>query len=120
MWDGVSVEAVRAKSLALTRLVIDFADRELAAFGVEVVTPRAEDARGSQVALRLDHAYEVCQALIARRVVGDFRAPDMLRLGLAPLYLTFADVWDAMAELRDVLATGTWSAPEFAERATVT
>ena len=120
VWRDVDMTAVRAKSLALSQLVIDFADRGLAGFGVEVVTPRAPAARGSQVALRMPHAYEVCRALIARRVVGDFRAPDLLRLGLAPLYLSFTDVWDAMTELDEVLATGAWSAPEFAGRATVT
>lgn len=120
VWDGVDLALVRAKSLALTQLVIDFADRELAGFGVEVVTPRPPARRGSQVALRLPHAYEVCQALIGRGVVGDFRSPDVLRLGFAPLYLRHAEVWDAMTELADVLATRAWAAPEFSRRATVT
>jgi kynureninase len=97
---------VRAKSLALTGMVIEFADRLLAEFGVCVATPREHHRRGSQVALRMPSAYEVAQALIARGVVGDFRAPDILRLGFAPLYLTFNQVWDAMEQLRDVLATG--------------
>ena len=66
VWDNVSLDAVRAKSLALTDLVIAFADRELAGHGVEVVTPRDHERRGSQVSLRMPHAYEVCQALIAR------------------------------------------------------
>ena len=68
-----------------------------------MVTPRSPDRRGSQVALRLPAAYEVCQALIARGVIGDFRAPDLLRLGVAPLYLRYTDVWDAMEILREVL-----------------
>ena len=101
VWDGVDWPTLRAKSLALTDLMIDFADRSAA--GCEVVTPREPERRGSQVALRLPHAYEVCQALIARGVIGDFRAPDLLRLGVAPLYLRFAHVWDAMEILRDVL-----------------
>ena len=68
----------------------------------------------------MPHAYEVCQALIARQVIGDFRAPDLLRLGFTPLYLSHVEVWDAMAELADVLATGAWRDPAYAVRATVT
>ena len=119
-FDEVSMDAIRAKSWALAELVIGFADRDLAAHGVEVVTPRDPARRGSQVALRMPHAYQVCQALIARRVIGDFRAPDLLRLGLTPLYLGYVDVWDAMTELADVLATEAWADPSFAVRATVT
>jgi kynureninase len=109
---------LRAKSLALTELVMSYADARLAE--VSVATPREASRRGSQVALRLDHAYEVCQALIARGVIGDFRAPDLLRLGFAPLYLTFTEVWDAMEILRGVLVDEEWRDPAYAVRATVT
>jgi kynureninase len=115
VWDAVSLEAVRAKSLALTDLMIAFADRSLPT--VEVVTPRPHERRGSQLALRLPDAYEVCQALIAHRVIGDFRAPDLLRLGIAPLYLTYTQVWDAMEVLRDVLDTGAYRDPRYARGA---
>ena len=116
----VPMEAVRAKSLALTELTIAFADRELAEHGVDVVTPRDPARRGSQVSLRMPHAYEVSQALIARGVIGDFRAPDLLRLGFTPLYLAYVDVWEAMTELADILATEAWADPSYAVRATVT
>ena len=119
-FDGVDLADLRAKSLALSQLVIDFADRELSRFGVGTVTPSQADRRGSHVALRLPHAYQVCQALIARGVVGDFRAPDMLRLGLAPLYLRHVDVWDAMTHLRAVLADEEFTDPRFEIRAAVT
>jgi kynureninase len=114
VWDGVGLAAVRAKSLALTDLVIGYAERHLAGFGVEPVTPREHERRGSQVALRMPHAYEVTQALIARGVVGDFRAPDLLRLGFAPLYLSFAEVWGAMELLGDVLASAAYRDPAYA------
>jgi kynureninase len=114
VWDGVDLGALRAKSLALTDLVIGYADERLAEFGVDVATPREHDRRGSQVALRMPAAYEVTQALIARGVIGDFRAPDMLRLGFAALYLSYAAVWDAMDALREVLATGAHADPAFA------
>jgi kynureninase len=111
-YDGVDMAAVRTKSLALTQLVMDYA-RGLA--GVTVVTP---PNRGSQVALAMEHAYEVTQALIARGVIGDFRAPDILRLGFAPLYLSYTEVWDAMDTLRDVLETTAYLDPQFARGST--
>lgn len=112
VFDELSMADVRAKSLALTDLVICYADAFLS--DVELVTPREPGRRGGQVSLRHPHAYEVVQALIARGVIGDFRAPDIIRLGFAPLYLRFADVWDAMAELRDVLESHAYDDPRFA------
>ncbi len=111
VWDGLDILDVRAKSLALTDLVIGFAASELPE--IEVVTPREHARRASQVALRLPHAYEVTQALIARGVIGDFRAPDMLRLGFTPLYLSYAQVWAAMQLLRAVLAEEAWRDPAY-------
>jgi kynureninase len=116
VFDGVSLFELRQKSLALTALVLGYAD----ALGVPSVTPRDPGRRGSQVSLQLPFAYEVTQALIARGVVGDFRAPDLLRLGFAPLYLSYTQVWDAMDALRSVLETEAWRDPAFATRAAVT
>jgi kynureninase len=111
VFDDVSIDDIRAKSLRLTRLVME---RARTIEGVTVVTPAD---RGSQVALRMPHAYEITQALIARGVIGDFRAPDLLRLGVAPLYLTYTEVWDAMETLRDVLASGAFRDPAYARGA---
>jgi len=72
------------------------------------------------VSFAFDSAWPVCQALIARGVIGDFRAPDILRFGFAPLYIRFADVWDAAEALATVLATGEWLEARFAERSAVT
>jgi kynureninase len=119
VFDDLDMSDVRAKSLALTEEVIGYADAYLP--DVEVLTPREPERRGGQVSLRHPRAYEVAQALIARGVIGDFRAPDIIRLGFAPLYLRFADVWDAMNELRDVLESGAYEDPRFARgAATVT
>jgi kynureninase len=120
VFDAVDLKAVRSKSLALTDLVIGYAEHRLARFGVEVVTPRAAERRGSQVSLRMPQAYEVCQALIERGVIGDFRAPDLLRLGFTPLYLRHVDVFDAMSVLAQVLADGSYRDARFAERGAVT
>ncbi|HSN31998.1 MAG TPA: kynureninase, partial [Ideonella sp.] len=113
--------ALRAKSLALTDLLIDLVEQRCAGHGLALVTPRAHAERGSQVCLaRADGGYAIVQALIARRVVGDFRSPDILRFGVAPLYTRFVDVWDAVEQLRQVLDSAEWRDPRFARRAAVT
>jgi kynureninase len=114
VWDGVALSDVRAKSLALTEMVMAFVDTRLAPYGVDVVTPRSHHRRGSQVSLRVSHAFELSRALVARGVTGDFRTPDVLRLGMAPLYLRYVDVWEAMEVLADVLAGDAHLDPAFA------
>ncbi|MEV5988285.1 kynureninase [Streptomyces sp. NPDC052051] len=92
VWDGVSIEAVRAKSLALTDFFLECVSAYVPEGAVESLTPAAHAERGSQVALRCADAGEVMKRLIAGGVVGDFRPPDVLRFGFTPLYLGFADV----------------------------
>ncbi|MDE2147867.1 MAG: kynureninase [Burkholderiales bacterium] len=116
--------ALRAKSLALTRLFIERAARLAPALAL--ATPLEEARRGAQVSLsHPEIGWPVMQALIARGVVGDFRAgapgqPDILRFGFAPLYTRFVDAWDAAAHLGQVLAHEEWRRPEFARRQAVT
>ncbi|MCX9157992.1 kynureninase [Niveibacterium sp. 24ML] len=112
--------ALRAKSLALTELFIERVEARCAGKGLTLVTPREAARRGSQVSFAFDSAWPVCQALIARGVIGDFRAPDILRFGFAPLYIRFTDVWDAAEALAAVLETGEWLEARFAERSAVT
>ena len=76
--------------------------------------------RGSQVSLRHVEGYAIMQALIARGVIGDFRAPDLLRFGFAPLYVSFVEVWDAVETLCAVMAERAWDQPVFKQRAAVT
>ncbi len=111
--------ALRAKSLALTAL---FAQQVQAHCPqLQLVSPPEDALRGSQVCLaHSSMAYAVVQALIARGVIGDFRAPDVLRFGFTPLYLGYADAWDAAEHLRQVLHTGEWQQPQFAQRHAVT
>ncbi|MFB7786263.1 kynureninase [Streptomyces vinaceus] len=90
-WDGVSVEAVRAKSLALTDFFLECVAAYVPAGKVESVTPAEHERRGSQVSLRTEDARAVMDDLISRGVIGDFRAPDVLRFGFTPLYVGFAD-----------------------------
>ncbi|MEV7614834.1 kynureninase [Streptomyces sp. NPDC089799] len=91
VWEGVSIEAVRAKSLALTDFFLECVEAYVPAGRVECVTPRAHAERGSQIALRGGNAAGVMRELVARGVVGDFRHPDVLRFGFTPLYVGFAD-----------------------------
>ncbi|OWA08223.1 kynureninase [Streptomyces sp. CS113] len=106
VWDeeGVSVAAVRAKSLALTDFFLRCVEAYVPDGRVESVTPAAHAERGSQVALRCDDAGEVMKRLIERGVVGDYRAPDVLRFGFTPLYVGFADVERAARVLARTLA----------------
>ncbi|MEV5316763.1 kynureninase [Streptomyces sp. NPDC052687] len=104
VWDGVSIEAVRAKSLALTDFFLECVSAYVPSGRVESVTPVPHAERGSQVALRCADAGEVMKRLIGRGVVGDFRAPDVLRFGFTPLYVGFADVERAARVLGEVLA----------------
>ncbi|MFF8402921.1 kynureninase [Streptomyces sp. NPDC014846] len=104
VWDGVSVSAVRAKSLALTDFFLKCVAARTEPGRVEPVTPERHEERGSQIALRCADAGEVMQRLIARGVVGDFRHPDVLRFGFTPLYVSFRDVERAARVLGEVLA----------------
>jgi kynureninase len=107
------------KSQGLCSRFIEWTDpcRE---FGLELVTSRDPGARGSHVSLHHSEGYAIVQALIAEGIIGDFRAPDILRFGFAPLYLSFADAWQAASVLREVLAARKWDDPRFRKRARVT
>ena len=107
------MQQVRAKSLALTDLFIYLVDMRCAGYGLELVTPRDHAIRGSQVSFRHPQGYALMQALIAASVIGDFRAPDIVRFGFAPLYLRFVDVWDAVDRLLHILESRAWDREEF-------
>jgi kynureninase len=115
------MQALRTKSLALSECFMRLVDERCEGQGLVCITPHDANARGSQVSLaRAEGGYAIVQALIARGVVGDFRAPDVLRFGFTPLYTRFVDVWDAVEHLRDVLASGQWKEPRFHRKAAVT
>ncbi len=117
-FDGVDMHVLRRKSVALTELFIRLVDQELEGFGM--ASPRDASQRGSQVSLTHAEGYAIMQALIARGVIGDYRAPDILRFGFTPLYVGFMDVWHAVATLKDVMATAGWDTPAFRQRKAVT
>jgi kynureninase len=101
-------DRLRAKGQALTSLVVALADAELVQHGVRLASPRDPERRGSHVVLEHPNAWQVVQELLARGVVPDYRVPDRIRIGPAPLYTRFVDVYDAMAVLRDVLSSGAY------------
>ena len=109
--------AARAKSLRLAELFVELMQKERE---FRLLTPCEPSARGSQVAFAHPHGYAIMQALIERGVIGDFRAPDVLRFGLAPLYVRYVDVWDAVATLREVMRSDAWREPRFGQRRNVT
>jgi kynureninase len=115
---GVTIEAVRERSLSLTRFLRECIDQLVP--GSDFASPSDDDARGSQVAVRHPAAYGIVQALAARGVVGDFRTPDIVRLGVAAPYLTHADLVTAARALREVLTTGEHLDPAWAARNAVT
>lgn len=120
VFEGADMQMLRDKSVALCNLFIALCDQQLQGLGVELRTPRDAEQRGSQVSLAHANAYPVMQALIARGIVGDFRAPDILRFGFAPLYVRYVDVWDSVVALREILEQKEWDRPEFLARKSVT
>jgi kynureninase len=120
LFADVALDALRRKSGALGDLFIALVAQELASSGLALASPRLAAERGSQVSYQHPEGYPIMQALIARGVIGDFRAPDILRFGFAPLYVSFTDIWNAVAQLVAVMEGQEWRKPEFRRRAAVT
>ena len=118
IWDQVDMDALRIQSVALCERFIEGV--EAACPDLTLASPREAAMRGSQVSFRFEHGYAAMQALIARGVIGDFRAPDIMRFGFTPLYIDEADVDRAVEILSDIMATRQWDRPEYHTRAAVT
>ncbi|WP_370301846.1 kynureninase [Pseudooceanicola sp.] len=118
IWEMTTMEQVRARSITLSELFI--AEVEAACPGLTLASPRDPQARGSQVSFRFDEGYAAMQALIARGVIGDFRAPDIMRFGFTPLYLDEDDVRGAVAILAEILNDKLWDRAEYKARKAVT
>lgn len=118
-FDGIAIADVVAKSRALSDLLIARIEA-LCGDALTLASPRDADRRGSHISFAHEDAYALTQALIAQDITGDFRAPDLFRLGLTPLYLGFADVWRAAETIGELVRTRGWDRPEFRKRAKVT
>lgn len=114
------MDQVRAKSVRQTTIFAELLEQVGAGQGFQLASPPDAARRGSQVCLAHGQAYAIMQALIARGVIGDFRAPDILRFGITPLYTRYVDLFDAAEALRLVMAGGEWQAPEHQTRRAVT
>ena len=117
VWDEVSIHDVRARSMELGGLFIAEVEKRCPA--VELASPRAAEERGSQVSFRFEHSWLTMQALIDRGVIGDFRAPDVMRFGIAPLYLGAEDMIRAADILGEIVAGRLWEQPRYRERRAV-
>ena len=110
---------VEAKARALSQVFVDEVEARCGD-KVRLASPRDPAQRGSHVSFTHPEGYAVMQALIARGVIGDFRAPDLMRFGFAPLYNRFEEMWRAAEHLGDILETREWDQPRFRDRSKVT
>ena len=118
VWEGVSMGAVRQASIALIDRFIG--EIEARCPELTLASPRDGAKRGSQVSFRHSNGYAIMQALIARGVIGDFRAPDIVRFGIAPLYIDEADVLQAVSVIEDVMRNRRWDDEKYSRKALVT
>ena len=120
VWADVDMTAVREKSTRLTSLFIDQVETRCKGHGLELISPQEATCRGGHVSFaREDDGHAIMQAMIDRGVIGDFRPPNILRFGIAPLYVGYADVWKAADVLADILETRAWDNPRFRQALTV-
>ena len=120
VWADVDMVDVYAKAQKMCALFVELAETKCGQYGISLYGSRDFATRGSHVCLRHEHAYAIMQAMIAKRIIGDFRSPDMIRFGFAPLYNSFVEVWDAVEYLSDVLGGKLWDVAAFRERKAVT
>jgi kynureninase len=119
-FEGVAIESLWAKSVALFDFFLASVERECAGHDLACISPRDSGLRGSHIAFRHPDAFALCQALIEAGVIGDFRTPDTIRFGLTPLYLGFDEIRRAVAAMREILESASWREPRFALRGKVT
>jgi kynureninase len=115
-----SIDALREKSLKQAEVFAALMAQEASGFGFEGASPADPAQRGSQLCYSHEHGWPIMRALIAKGVIGDYRAPGILRFGFTPLYLGFAELWDAVAILQDIMATRAWDTPKHHARQRVT
>ena len=114
----VDQQLLRDKSIKLGDLFIELIESRCPEF--EILSPIDNKLRGSQVSIGHQHGYAIMQALIHHNVIGDFRAPNVLRFGFTPLYLRYVDIWDSVVVLVDIMETGSWDCEAFKTKAAVT
>jgi kynureninase len=119
-FDGADMEQIWAKSASMIDYFAALVAQRCSGHALECISPPEAERRGSHISYRSPHAFELCQALIAAGVIGDFRSPNVIRFGITPLYLGYADIWTAVDRLAGILESGSWHDPKFAVRGKVT
>lgn len=114
------MDEIRKKSLKLTDLFIELIEQRLGEYGFSLATPLDHTYRGSQVSVHSENGFAIMQAMIAENVIGDFRAPDIMRFGFTPLYVSYVNVWDAVEILKNIMDEKRWDKSEFKQMGTVT
>ncbi len=120
IFEAVNLREIRKKSLALSNAFTQLVEQKCADDGFKLASPRDDEKRGSQISFCHPAGYQIMQALIDQGVIGDFRAPNIVRFGFAPLYLTFMDIWNATEILKEIMTTGKWQEPAYSVRQSVT
>ncbi len=117
---AADMNAIRKKSQDITGLFMDLINERCGVFGFDLLTPNVPEKRGSQVSMTHANSYPIMAALIENGVIGDFRSPNVMRFGFAPLFLRFVDVWDAVDRLHGIMSERAWDRDEFKVKAAVT
>ena len=116
----VDQHLLRKKAQRLGALFITLMQEKCGDYGFEIISPVEDELRGGHVSLSHENSYEIMQALKAMGLIGDFRAPDVMRFGITPLYLRYEDIYDAVGIISTVMKTKAWDNEEFKHRADVT
>ena len=120
IFDEISLEQVREKSIQLSELFIKLIQQECGDFGFELFSPIDAALRGSQISYKHENAYPIMQSLISRGIIGDYREPNILRFGISPLYMRYEDVWSAIICLKNIMQSNEWDSSNFKIRNYVT
>ena len=120
IFDEISLEQVREKSIQLSELFIKLIQQECGDFGFELFSPIDSAHRGSQISYKHENAYPIMQSLISRGIIGDYREPNILRFGISPLYMRYEDVWSAIICLKNIMQSNEWDSSNFKIRNYVT
>ena len=120
IFDEISLEQVREKSIQLSELFIKLIQQECGDFGFELFSPIDAAHRGSQISYKHENAYPIMQSLISRGIIGDYREPNILRFGISPLYMRYEDVWSAIICLKNIMQSNEWDSSNFKIRNYVT
>ena len=120
VFEGISMEQVREKSIQLSEVFIELINQECAEFEFKLFSPNDANLRGSQISYMHENAYPIMQSLISRGVIGDYREPNILRFGISPLYMRYEDVWNAIMHLKKIMQSNEWDSSNFKVRNYVT